>query len=62
MEIHGPRNPVLRIATYEDKKWFQESGNLYIYNTICYEWAYIHYDKSEYGWGPDSPYVRHIHG
>ena len=61
MQIPGPWNPVLCIATYEDHKSIKEFGNLSLYNTIRYEWADTIYKKSKHGWRPDSPYVRHIH-
>ena len=60
--IHVTLNPVLRIATYYNWNYLTEFMNVSLYNTIRYELADIHYDKSEHGWGADSPWVRHKHG
>ena len=61
-QIHIPRNPVLRIATYKDRKCLPYLGKLSLYNTISPELVDILYEKCEYGWGPDLSYVIHIHG
>ena len=38
-QIHRPRNPLLRIATCEHKKYLPDFRKSALYNTIGYEWA-----------------------
>ena len=45
-QIHGPRNHVLCIATNDYWKFLPYFVNFSLYNTICYEWAYLCYNKS----------------
>ena len=62
MQISSPHMYVLCITTYKNWDCLLDFRNLSLYNTIRYVWVDICYEKSEYGWGPDSPWVRNKHG